>query len=486
MLCVTPEDALLGRRCKRLLLEKEASPSNENVERQLAEETRRVQEYALSRFSGPIRRIVSDELEAAVEETAAVLDEDVPPGQLLRPAFQWEEYVARPDFMRYSARQEGWKIYLIRPSTGVRGSYMDEAAMDRLIVKRAGLPVVAVKVIYLNKAYVREGEIDGDALLRESDVTRRSEKRQRTALRLLQTGREILTGEEEIPPEYRCEMPGPCSVCQREMAALPKHNILTLARGGREARQLYLQGIDTILDIPESHELSWRQSIQIRSVRKERLHLDRPRLAEFLADLEYPRAYLDFEAFNTAIPPMQLVSPWEHVPYLFSLHRQETKGAPVRNETFVMEPGSDQRVAMFRELHRLAGDAESLIVFSAAFEAAMIRQLARVANAPDSGEVLIEKIRDLLEPFNEFSVYHPDQLGKVSMKRIVPIFTEESYEELEVQDGLEANLAYSKLYFKGGEEPETTLRRLEDYCIQDTLGMVRLVDRLEGLLAQSS
>lgn len=454
------------------------------MERQLAEETRRVQEYALTRFSGPARHLSSMELPEAVEETAAILGEDEPPRQLVFPAFQWEEYVARPDFMRYSARQDGWKIYLIRPSTGVRGSYMDEAAMGRLIVNRAGLPVVAVKVIYLNKAYVREGEIDGDSLLRESDVTRRSEKRQRTALKLLQSGREILTGEEEVPPEYRCDMPGPCSVCQREMAALPKHNILTLARGGREARQLYLQGIDTILEIPESYEPSWRQSIQIRSVRKERLHLDRQRLGEFLAGLEYPRTYLDFEAFNTAIPPMQQVSPWEHVPYLFSLHRQEEEGGPVRNETFVMDPGSDQRVAMFRELLRLAGDAESLIVFSAAFEAAMIRQLARVANAPEVGETLIEKIQDLLEPFNEFSVYHPDQLGKVSMKRIVPIFTEESYEELEVQDGLEANVAYSQLYFQGSENPETTLGRLEEYCIQDTLGMVRLVEKLEGLLTE--
>jgi hypothetical protein len=482
VLRLTPDDALLARRCKRLLLEKPDSSPSTAVERQLASETRRVQGYALSRFSGAIERVAAEDPESAVEETAALLAEEEPPRQLLYPAFRWEEYLARPDFMRYSSKQEGWKIYLIRPSTGVRGSYMDEAAMDRLIVKRAGLPVVAVKVIYLNKAYVREGEIDGESLLRESDVTRRSEKRQRNALKLLHSARDILTGAEEVPPEYRCEMPGPCSLCRKEMALLPKHNILTLARGGKEARQLFLQGIDTILDVPESFDPSWRQSIQIRSVRSNRLHLDRIRLAEFLSRLEYPRAYLDFEAFNTAVPPMDQVSPWEHVPYLFSLHRQEEPGGEVGNHTFVMEPGRDLRVAMFRELLRLVGDAESLIVFSAPFEAAMIRQLARVANAPESGEVLIEKIRDLLEPFNEFSVYHPDQLGKVSMKRIVPIFTEESYEELEVQDGLEANIAYSELYFSGGEEPEATLRRLEEYCIQDTSGMVKLVEKLEGLV----
>lgn len=453
-------------------------------ERQVAAETRGFLEYVLGRFSGEVSPVSARDPEEAVGETAALLEAEEPPRQLVAPAFRWEQFVARPDFMRYSEKENGWKLYLIRPSTGVRGGYVDEAAMDRLILRRAGVPVVAVKVIFLNKAYVRTEEIDGEELLRESDLTKRAEKRQRNALNLLTKARELLSGDEVVPPEYRCEMPGPCSVCREELSGLPKHNVLTLARGGREARQLYLQGIDSILELPEEYDLSWRQSIQLKSVRKNRVHLDKERLGEFISRLEYPRAYLDFEAFNTSIPPFPGVSPWEHIPYLFSLHRQDKPGGAVGNETFLMEPGEDRRIAMFRELLRLVGDAETLIVFSAPFEAAMIRQLARVANAPESGEALIEKIEDLLEPFNEFTVYHPDQLGRVSMKRIVPIFTEESYEELEVRDGLEANVAYSDLFFRRNEakKSEELLRKLEKYCRQDTSGMVRLVEKLESML----
>ena len=481
---VTPEDALLARRCKRLLLEKGETDAAALGERHVAAESERFLEYVLGRFSGPMIRVKATDLEGAVEETDSLMSGAEPPKQLVSPAFSWEEFFARPDFMRYSNKQEGWKVYLIRPSTGVRGSYLDEAAMDRLILRRAGIPVVAVKVIFLNKGYVRGEEIQGEELLRESDLTRRAEKRQRNALKLLTTARDLLSGEERVPSEYRCDMPGACSVCRKEMESLPKHSVLTLARGGKEARQLYLQGVDSILDLPEGYDLSWRQSIQLKSVRKNRIHLDRERLGEFLSRLEYPRGYLDFEAFNTGIPPFPEVAPWEHIPYLFSLHRQDEPSGPVRNATFLMDPGEDQRIAMFRELIRLAGDLESLIVFSAPFEAAMIRQLARVANAPESGEVLIEKIEDLLEPFNQFVVYHPDQLGKVSMKRIVPIFTEESYEELEVQDGLEANVAYAELFFERAPEAgrSDVLRRLEEYCKQDTSGMVRLVERLEGML----
>ncbi|MFP4534180.1 MAG: DUF2779 domain-containing protein [Spirochaetaceae bacterium] len=480
---ITPEDALLARRCKRLLLEKGEADGTALEERHFEAERKRFFDYVLRRFSGPVHTVEARDLEEAVRETEALLSQPEPPRRLAAPAFRWQEFVARLDLMGYSPKQGGWKIYLIRPSTGVRGSYLDEAAMARLILKRAGIPVVAVKVIFLNKGYVREEELSPEELLRESDLSRRAEKRQRNALTLLTTARALLSGEEKLLPEYRCELPGPCSVCRKEMERLPKHSVLTLARGGKEARQLYARGVDSLLDLPEEYDLSWRQSIQLESVRRNRMHLDRVRLGEFLSRLEYPRGYLDFEAFNSSIPPFPGVSPWAHIPYLFSLHRQDRPGEAVRNETFLMDPGEDQRVAMFRELLRLTGELESLIVFSAPFEAAMIRQLARAANAPESGELLIEKIRDLLEPFNQFVVYHPDQLGKVSMKRIVPIFTEESYEGLEVQDGLVANVAYSDLFFERvpGEERGEVLRRVEEYCKQDTSGMVRLVERLEEM-----
>lgn len=478
---LTPQDALLARRCNRLFLEERDSAGPKGEAESSASESERFLELVLSRLKGPAKRVRTADEEESLVETAGLLDSHEPRAHIVHPAFATQEWFCRPELILHSPKEQGWRVYLVRPATGVRGAYMDEAAMVRLILEASGLPVVAVKLLFLDKEYRRSGELDPEALIRESDLTRRTEKRRKEARRLLDGAMLLAEGSKTVPADYRCETPGPCALCRREIASLPKHNILTLARGGREARQLYLQGIESILDIPEGVQLSWRQSIQLKSVRSNKLQVNRDRLAEFLERLDHPRVYLDFEAFNTAIPPVDGVGPWEHVPYLFSLHRQDEPGGTVCNHTFMMKPGVDDRGRMFHRLEALMGEAGSIIVFSAAFEAAMIRQLARVAGNPDRGEELIGRIEDLLEPFNDFVIYHPDQLGKVSMKRIVPIFTEESYEDLEVQDGLEANLAYGELFFSGGSGDAQVLSRLEEYCIQDTSGMVRLVERLEAL-----
>ncbi|MFW6328624.1 MAG: DUF2779 domain-containing protein [Alkalispirochaetaceae bacterium] len=478
---LTPEDALLARRCNRLFLEKTSSPPASVREDLFYCETRRFKELALSRFRGEKLFVLCADEEDALEETARLLEADNPPANLISAAFAAEAWLARPDLLRYSGKQHGWELYLMRPATGIRGSYMDEAAMERLILEEAGLPIVAVRLLFLDKSYRRGEKLDPEALIKESDLTRRTEKRRPQARKLLEEATDLASGARSVDPEYRCEAPGRCSVCRRELEDLPKHNVLTLVRGGREARQLYMEGIESILDIPEEVDLTWRQTIQLRSVRTGRLQVNRERLQRFLSRLHHPRVYLDFEAFNAAIPPVTGVGPWEHVPFLFSIHRQERPGEQLSNHTFMMRPGRDERLGMFRSLVQLCEDAGSVIVFSAAFEASMIRQLAGLAGEKERGEALIGGIVDLLEPFNDFVVYHPEQLGKVSMKRIVPIFTEESYEDLEVQDGLEANLAYGELFFREEREAEPVLRRLEEYCIQDTSGMVRLVERLESL-----
>ena len=494
---ITPEDALLGKRCKRLLIEKEHDEQRSLLNRQMEAEHDRFREFVFSLFSGDRSRVAEADGDAAVAVTAELLAGEEPPRNIVDPAFRWERFVVRPDLIRYSSKDEGWRVYLVRPATGVRGNYIDEAAMTLLVVRRRGFPVASVKLIYLDKSYIREKELNPGALLKESELTRRGEKLQRHALKLLRESEELFYGGEELSPAYRCEMPGPCSLCREEMGRLPRHNVLTLARGGRQARELYLRGVASIFDLPSTYKPTRRQEIQIAAVRDNRTHVDSERLHSFLERLIFPRLYLDFEAFNTAIPPLPGVAPFEHIPYLFSVHRQESSEAEVVNGTFVMEPGKDERVGMFRELLKWSSGIGSLVVFSAAFESAMVRQLARVSNAPDRGEELVSSIVDLLEPFNEFALYHPEQLGKVSMKRIVPIFTEESYDDLAVQDGLEANVAYGELFARsrtegnadtdypqpaGSEERDAVLERLKAYCVQDTSGMVRLVDRLEKLL----
>jgi hypothetical protein len=79
-------------------------------------------------------------------------------------------------------------------------------------------------------------------------------------------------------------------------------------------------------------------------------------------------------------------------------------------------------------------------------------------------------------------VYHPAFGGSFSLKAVLPALVPDmSYDGLEVADGHEAGLAWESLVRGGlGREKCDRIRKsLLDYCSQDTLGMVRLVEKLQ-------
>jgi predicted RecB family nuclease len=90
------------------------------------------------------------------------------------------------------------------------------------------------------------------------------------------------------------------------------------------------------------------------------------------------------------------------------------------------------------------------------------------------------RLWDLL-PIVRDHVYHPEFGGSYSLKSILPALVPEmTYRGMEVADGQAAGLAWQSLI--GGDcgqaEQQRIKKALLDYCGQDTLGMVRL---LEGL-----
>jgi hypothetical protein len=90
---------------------------------------------------------------------------------------------------------------------------------------------------------------------------------------------------------------------------------------------------------------------------------------------------------------------------------------------------------------------------------------------------------DLLEPFQTFDFYHPEQHGSASIKAVLPVLTGRSYDDLDIHEGVQASLEFLRVAF--GDVPQAERRevreQLERYCGQDTEGMVWIVDSLRNL-----
>ena len=94
---------------------------------------------------------------------------------------------------------------------------------------------------------------------------------------------------------------------------------------------------------------------------------------------------------------------------------------------------------------------------------------------------------DLLIPFRSFSVYRPEQRGSASMKAVLPAFTEQSYEGIDM-GGEDAGYEFMRITFDDNSdsgEIKKIRNTMEEYCKQDTEGMVAIVNRLEELVYQN-
>jgi Domain of unknown function(DUF2779) len=200
--------------------------------------------------------------------------------------------------------------------------------------------------------------------------------------------------------------------------------------------------------------LTDRQAIQRAVALTGQPYVNRKALAKFLKRLRFPVAYLDFETFGTAIPLFDGVKPYQPVPFQFSLHRQDTPGGQLIHEGFLADGGEDPRPEFLRQLKSAIGSRGSVVVYNQKFERRILTELA--AAFPEHASWIEEvkaRLVDLLEPFQAFDYYHPDQQGPASIKSVLPVLTGRSYADLDIQEGDTASREFVRVHY--GEVPES-------------------------------
>ena len=81
-------------------------------------------------------------------------------------------------------------------------------------------------------------------------------------------------------------------------------------------------------------------------------------------------------------------------------------------------------------------------------------------------------------------VYHPAFAGSFSLKYVLPaLIPQMTYEGMEVANGQDAGLAWESLVRGGLDEADRlrTEKALGEYCGQDTLALVRLLEKLRSI-----
>jgi hypothetical protein len=378
------------------------------------------------------------------------------------------------------------RLIEIKSSTDLKEDafHLEDVGIQYRVLRRSGLDVASACLAHINRDYVFQGgSIDVRRFFRIRSLTRRVEKLQHDLTFRLRAFFSVLNQPKvpNLPTGPHCTEPVRCEFFDRCNSPRPDDHVGYLPRIQAIAiEELEVMGIESVRDIPDDFPLNERQRRAATCVQTGKPWFS-DELKKELGGLKYPLYFADFETLNPAIPRFPGMRPYDQLPFQWSVHVLRQPGAEPEHYEFLATDTNDPRREFITSLCSTLGEHGSIVVYNAAFESGRLSELA--AWLPEFAE-RIKKIQDRLWdllPMMRNHVYHPAFAGSYSLKSVLPALVPEmTYDGMSVANGQGAGLAWESLMraIVDAADRESIRKALLDYCRQDTLAMIQLVERL--------
>jgi hypothetical protein len=439
-----------------------------------------VGELAMQRISGGVE-VTSPywDIESAIRLTLQMLDEGCEVIYEATSIHPQTGAYSRIDILRKAKDIDSWDLIEVKSSTSVEDYHYDDVSFQYYVFNGAGFRINKCYLMHIDRAYIRRGEIDVNALFQLEDITEEVVSRQSEVLASLPGIISTLDKTEEIQQDIgvHCFTPFSCGYkkhCWKHISDYSIFDVFTKEKAFSVAEEL---GGFEVNNIPPEDYPSGRKMVDLLCHKKGKIHADKDKLSEFISDLEYPLYYLDYETINPAVPLFDDSRPYQQIPFQFSLHIQRELGEAIEHHEFLHDTQTDPRPFLTEKLVRLCGETGSIVVYNQSFEEGRNKELAEFL--PEFANKLFrinERMIDFLVPFRSRWLYSPDQKGSASIKYVLPAFTEISYESMEISNGGEALMQYEK-FAKGKmsqKEQKKMFSALKKYCELDTYAMIEI------------
>ncbi len=417
--------------------------------------------------------------------------------------FVWKNLCAQVDFL-FVMPDGKFVVLMVSASPRIKESLIQEADFARYVLENSGMEVAQVWLLHPNESYTRpsgQGQIDNGQFFSLSPLGQKLKHLSTSVSSQLPT---IFAKALEAEP---CDSKQECLFCTSQAKAVSPDSVHTLHRPGQLIELLEQEGVHTLAEtqtasLKTRSQLKERHLIQIRAHLQQEVIVDKVALAAFLGSLSSPYSFLDFESTCEAVPPLDLARVWEHLPFLFSTHQllghtlQSIASCTnvfdldddLLHHSYLIDPGADRQQgerclieALLKELPAQG----SILAYGAAFERNVLHRLAQ--RHPDLKHQITHvagRIVDLQIPFANFWFYHPGQMGRLSLKKILPLIGGRNHSALAIRSGGDANQRYYELChpalggIKSRAEQDQISRDLTLYCTMDTQGLVTVLHTL--------
>ena len=440
-----------------------------------------VGEFAKKLFPDGIN-IPADDFKINLKQTEELLKERKP---LFEAGIMVDNTFSRIDILKPVGKDE-WNIIEVKSSTKIKNVNFHDISFQKYCCEKYGLKIRNCFLMTVNNEYVMQSDVDPASLLTMTKIKDEGDGSTNGIEQRVESMFSTIASEKcpAVTIGKQCNRPYECPLKIECWSFLPENSIFDMYGSKKDAFELFEKGIYSFKDIPDDFPLSGKQEIQRSCEISGKPHIGKEPIRQFLNRLEYPLYYLDFETFSGAIPLFDGTRPYQQIPFQFSLHVVDSDNATSRHYSFLADGKGDPRAEFVATLKRVLGNSGSIVVYNQSFEKSVLKALAEMfPEYSDWVESLNDRIIDLLAPFKSFHYYDTRQKGSASIKNVLPVLTETSYDHLDISDGMNASLAFLGVISNSASAEEIIKIRndLEKYCKLDTEGMIWIVDKLKEL-----
>lgn len=410
---------------------------------------------------------------------------------LFQPIFEREGFLAAVDVLEWNADANSYGIYEIKSSTKPKDEHLYDIAFQVLLLRRCGLNVDRAYLIHLNSGYVRSGDFNLANLFAKVDLTQQVTEVIGNVTREIEQAHTYLGTDVEPPGACLCIYKGRsqhCSTFHYSNPHVPEYGVHDISRIGnspKKLKEMIDAGVFSLDRIPTHIKLSEIQAAQVRAFNSGQTEIKRDEIARELATLQFPLHFIDYETFPSALPLFDGYSPYEHIPFQYSLHIAKGPDEPPAHNEYLHKSYDDPSKSFVKSLQESISPTGSIIVWSKTFEIGINNHIAQRQPATSAYlNSLNERIYDLSEIFSKQYFVHRDLHGKFSIKYVLPVLAPElDYESLEIQEGGTASITWSNIVSGqlSAEERDRLSGALRKYCGMDSYGMYAIWKALRRL-----
>lgn len=375
-------------------------------------------------------------LSGAIEHTNAALKANSP--AIFEATFIFENVLIRVDILKRND-DGSFDLIEVKSSTSVKKEHLPDCAVQAYVLQKLGFNLRQICIMYLNNKYRRQGELNLSKLFIVKAVDKDIRDELNKVPDYLNTINVVLAKEGEEPFWHIgsiCNHPYVCEFkhyCWKDVGDKAIHFISRISEKQRQT--LISIGITLIKDVSVDFELSALQQIQVDCEKNQTKHVDSASIKNHLSLLEYPLYFLDFETYGYAIPQYDGTRPYQHLPFQYSLHVQQTPTADLEHYEFLFDKKENPSRVLAEQLVQHIGSTGSVIVYHASFEAGRLKEMAtEFPELSHQLQSIHNRLWDLEIPFVKKWYCDVAFNGKSSIKNVLPALVPElSYDGLDIQ-----------------------------------------------------